>query len=109
MFRELPAELELEIWKLHFKHCVKEIENQHRFRWEFASKQLAILTFEHGAYQHKHSELEEMMEDHNLIRFRSNNQCYGCSMVGYFPCPLCKHSYFEDKIPDHVKFSVYFL
>lgn len=106
MFRELPAELELEIWKLHFKHCVTEIEIKHKFRWEHASKQLAELTLEHGAYQHQHSDLEDMMEDHNLICFQSNKQCYGCSMVGYFPCPLCKKNYFENRIPEYVKFTI---
>lgn len=105
MFRELPPELELEIWKMHFKHCVKEIEQKHSFRWEHASIQLASMTFERGAYQHNHSELEDMMEDYNLIRFQSNNECYGCFMVGYFPCPLCKQSYFENRIPEYVKFN----
>ena len=106
MLRELPIELELEVWKHYYKNCVTEIEYQHKFRWEDASTRLAQLVSESGSYQEGYSELEEMMEDHNLIRFQTNDRCYGCRMVGYFPCPLCKQSYFDNRIPDHVKFYI---
>lgn len=100
--RELPEGVEYYVWSLYFKEVISEIERKcicPTFIWMNASKKLkTLIEQENGAYQHSHSDLEDLIEDHKLIHLQSPNHCLGCAMVGYFPCPVCKQELFSNQI-----------
>ena len=100
--RDLPEGVEYYIWSLYFKEVIFEIERKcicPASIWMNASKKLkTIIEKENGAYQHSHSDLEDLIEDHKLLDIQIPHSCIGCAMVGYFPCPVCNQEFFSNQI-----------
>lgn len=96
-----PHDIQWYIWKTYFsKFIVKEIINSFDFVWRNPSDRLVDICKDVGTVQQGHTELEEMIEDHNMEYWHGcvNGHCPNCDDYG-FPCTnLAVYGFNNDKL-----------
>jgi hypothetical protein len=87
--RVLPDDMQWLIYKTYWStHVMRDLVATHEFRWYMPSDRLIELcTVDPGTIQQGHSELEDMIEDHNMWawNFCVGGHCGNCAHHG-FPC-----------------------
>jgi hypothetical protein len=97
----LPEEILTKIYMMYYKQNVIEcIECKEKIiGFGETSKELKnLLENDVGAYQEGYSEIEEMMEDDKLLKYKNDGMCILCKEGRIFPCIDCNNKYFDGEM-----------
>lgn len=100
----IPEDIVGHIYKTYFTNIVLDELRASQSQiispviWKAPSETLKqIVTCDCGAYQHRHTDLSELVVDHELDEFH-NCFCLNCSEYD-FPCANCQYFLFQEQIP----------
>ena len=100
---QLPIDLQIDIWKKYYNvHVMDEFKQKTIYKvspllWMSPSDTLISLCNDVGAYQHRHTDLLELVEDHNICDF-NDIYCLNCKAYK-FPCLNCTEYVFDNQLP----------
>ena len=94
----LPEDILWYIWKIYNTHNVlDELMSRTGFTWYKPSRRLmSLVSCDLGALQHNHTDLDQMIEDHNMWVYHEcvQSRCMDCAEYG-FPCHYLAERGFE--------------